>query len=87
MKELKNSRESIQCAHSFSQEECLSSQKTPLLQLFGFFRSLGSVPVHKVTEEFFAVLFYSLPSLILESGRSKKTALHCSPTTGEGDYH
>lgn len=88
MKKLENSRESIQSAHSFSQEECLFSQQTPLLQLSCFFRSLGSLPTHKVAEESFCCpLLLPAYSDVLWRGGSKKTALYSSPTTLEGDYH
>lgn len=52
MKKLKKKcRESIQSALSFSLEEQLFSQQTPLLRLLGFFRLLGSLPAHKIAEQ------------------------------------
>lgn len=81
MKKLENSREGIQSAHSCSQEECLFSQQTPLLQLFGFSWHADEL------ESLFAVLFYSLPTLMSNKvGRVRRHFQYFSTTLEEENH-
>lgn len=64
MKKLENSRENIQSAHSFSQEECCLLSK---LLSYNYLVSpdLWGASWHtKELESLFAVLHYSLPTLM-----------------------